>query len=339
MKPLAILAGLLALSLVGCKGDSTNTAGTAGGEQPGKGGASKSIKVALLTPGPVSDSGWNAMAYEGLVAIKNEQGAIIQNQEAAGEGQIKDAMRQYAQDGYNLVIGHGFEYNGVAKEIAPDFPNTVFVSSSGAQSGPNFGAFRFYLEQGFYLAGMMAAGMSKTGVVAVVGLDVPSIRSTFKGFIAGAKAVRPDIKIVEKYVPLPGTDIAAYKQSTLAAIDEKADFIMHQANQGAQAVFDAAKEKGVLCFGANANQNNNPSGVVIASAVIIAKPAFLDLAKEVAEGKYKGRVQLFGMDKGAIDFVVNPAMADKVPGDLMSKIQQARTEIATGKLVVPKDEF
>ena len=320
---------------VGCSGSDKSPESTTGIT-----GASnqKQLKVALLTPEPVTDAGWNALAYEGLLAIKAELGAEVNNQEATDSG-IRDAMRTYAQENYDLIIGHGYEYNQVEAEVAKDFPKTTFVSSSGGLSGANYGAFRFYLEQGFYLAGMMAASMSKTGVVATVGLDVPSIVSTFKGFEAGAKAVNPNIKIVRKMVPLPGNDPAAYKQATLAALAEKADFVIHQANKGYQAVFDACKEKGAYAFGSNADQNANTSGIVIGSAVIVSKPAFLELAKEVQADTYKGSVKLYGMDKGAIDFVVNPALKNKVPADVLAKIEAAKKDIASGKLVVPKDDF
>ena len=108
-----------------------------------------SFKVALVTPGPVSDSGWNAMAYQGLEALKTDMGAETANQEASGP-KVRDAMRQYAQDGYGLVFGHGYEYNEPGVELAKDFPETVFVSSSGGKTAANAGAFRFYLEQGCY---------------------------------------------------------------------------------------------------------------------------------------------------------------------------------------------
>lgn len=338
--PLRILPLLGLLLAFGCSGGEKPAPETPGTPttSTGPGPVEGTLKVALLTPGPISDAGWNALAYDGLQAIKADLGAEVNNQEATDSG-IKDAMRTYAQDGYNLVIGHGYEYNQVESEVAGDFPKTVFVSSSGGLSGGNYGAFRFYLEQGFYMAGMMAASLSKTGVIATVGLEVPSIISTFKGFEAGAKAVNPNIKIVSKLVPLPGTDVAAYKQATLAAIAEKADFIIHQANQGAQSVFNAAKEKGVYVFGSNADQNANESGVVIASAVIVAKPAFLELAKQVKEGGYKGGVNLIGMDKGAIDFVINPKLADKIPAELKFKLDQVKQGIVTGKVTVPKDDF
>lgn len=334
MLKLVRLIPIFALAaMLGCNSEkgAESTTGLSGDTQ-------SDFKVALLTPGPVNDSGWNALAFEGLKGIESEMSAQVNNQEAT-DSAIRDAMRTYGQDEYDLVIGHGYEYNQIAADVSKDFPKTVFVSSSGGLSGENYGAFRFYLEQGFYLAGMMAAGMSKTGVVATVGLDVPSIISTFKGFEAGAKAVNPNIKIVRKMVPLPGNDPAAYKQATLAAIAEKADYIIHQANQGFQAVFDAAKEKGVFVFGSNADQNANSSGIVVGSAVIVSKPAFLELAKEVRDGAYKGSVKLIGMDKGAIDFVINPAFSDKIPADLKTKLEAARADIVSGKLVVPKDEF
>ncbi len=307
----ALAGALLVFAAVGCN----NSAPTASPTEQ-----KSDFKVALLTPGPVSDAGWSAMAYDGLQQIKTQMNATVNNQEAKDAPQIKDAMRSYARDGYNLVIGHGFEYNAPAVEVAKDFPKTVFVSSSGGGTAANAGAFRFYLEQSFYLAGEMAAKMSKTGKVAMIGgISVPSIESTFKAFEAGAKAVNPKIVVIKTYIG-SFDDTAKAKQSTLAAINEGADFVIHQANAAAQGVFDACKEKGVYAFGSNADQNSNASGAVIASATIVAGPAFLDLAKKVKDGTYKGSVQLMGMDIGSIDFVINPKMKDKVPADVQKML-------------------
>jgi basic membrane lipoprotein Med (substrate-binding protein (PBP1-ABC) superfamily) len=333
MKGLALLA-VLALFLAGCNGGETPQTPTTGSQQA----AEKPFKVALLTPGPVSDAGWNALAYDGLQAIKSELGAEVNNQQAQGT-QIKDAMRQYAQDGYSLVFGHGFEYNDPAFKIAGDFPNTVFVSSSGGETAANVGAFRFYLEQGFYLCGYMAGMMTKTGKAAVIGgPDVPSIHSTFEAFEAGFKAAKPNGRVISIFTG-SGEDVAKAKQATLSAIGQGADFVIHQANAAAQGVFDACKEKNVYAFGANADQNNNPSGIVIASGVIVARPAFVALAKKVKEHTYKGEVTLMGMDKGAIDFVLNPALKDKVPADVQKKLGELAADIKSGKIEVPKRKF
>jgi basic membrane protein A len=298
-----------------------------------------SFKVALLTPGPVSDSGWCALAYQGLQQIHDQLGAEVSNEEAT-DAKIKDAMRSYAQKDYNLIIGHGFEYNKPGVELAKDFPKTVFMSSSGGETAPNAGAFRFYLEQSCYLAGYVAGKMSKTGVIGSVAVqNYPSIVSTLKAYEDGARAANPKIKIIPTaYFGTEG-DVAKAKQATEAVLGQHADFIIHQANDAAQGVFDACKENHAFAFGTNADQNSNPSGVVLASAVIVAGPAFLDLAKEVKAGTYKGEVTLFGMDKGAIDFVFNPKLTSQVPPDVVKTIDDLKAKIKSGALIVPKDNF
>jgi basic membrane lipoprotein Med (substrate-binding protein (PBP1-ABC) superfamily) len=327
---------LVVVFATGCTGGSSSSTST---DAPKPISAQPTdFKVALLTPGSVSDSGWSALAFQGLEAIRTEMGAETNNQVATGT-QIKDGLRSYAQKGYSLVFGHGYEYNEPSVEVAKDFPKTMFVSSSGGKTAPNVGAFRFYLEQSFYLAGMMAAEMSKTGKLALIGGDdVPSIRSTFKGFEAGAKAANPKIQFKEVFTG-SGEDVAKAKLATLQAIGEGADFVIHQANAAAQGVFDACKEKNVYAFGANLNQNDNPSGVVVASAIIVAKPAFLDVAKQVKDGTFKGGIILKGMDSGAIDFVLNPSFVGKIPDKVQKDLTTTMAAIKSGKLVVPKDEF
>lgn len=336
MKRVCILLGLLpALFAIGCTGGSQESA-----EKPSASTSNESgeFKVALLTPGPVSDAGWSAMAFEGLQEIESQMGATIANQEAAGT-KVRDAMRSYAREGFDLVFGHGFEYNKPGVELAAEFPNTVFVSSSGGETATNAGAFRFYLEQSCYLAGIMAARMSKTGTLGMVaGPEVPSIASTLKAFAAGAKSVNPNIKIVQVYFG-DSPDPAKARQATLSVIDQGADFVIHQANAAVQGVFDACKDRGVKAFGTNLNQNDNASGAVVASAIIVPGPAFVNLAKLVQSGEFKGDIVLMGMQEGAIDFVLNPAFESQVPAEVKEEIEATKAKILSGELVVPKDEF
>jgi basic membrane protein A and related proteins len=296
------------------------------------------FRVALLTPGPVSDAGWNALAYEGLQAIREEADATVDNQQATGT-QIRDAFRSYAQKGYGLVFGHGYEYNDPAVEVAEDFPNTVFVTSSGGKTAKNVGAFRFNLEQGFYLAGMMAALASETGKVGSVALaNIPSIDSTLDAFEAGAKAARPDVTTRRIYFQTEG-DVAAARQATEQLADQGFDFVIHQANAAAQGVFDAARNKNIRAIGSNLNQNDNPAGSVAASAVIVARPAFLKLAEEVKNKKFEGRVVLMGMEDGAVEFVINPAFEANLSPELRERLAVTKADISSGRLEVPRATF
>ena len=336
--------GLSALLLVGCSGGTSesNNASPSTGNTPTSSnadtGKKSDFKVALLTPGPVNDSGWCALAYDGLQGIKSDLNVEVANQ-VAGGSDIKEAMRSYAQKGYKLVFGHGYEYNEPGFEVAKDFPDTVFVSSSGSKTSKNAGAIRFYLEQSFYLAGVLAGKASKTGVVGMVGgPNVPSIESTFKAFQAGAESVNPKIQVLKAYTG-SNDDVAKAKQVAEQMIGKKADFLIHQANAGAQGVFNAAKEGKIWAFGANSNQNDNESGVVVGSALIVGKPAFLEVAKLVKDGKFDGNVIQLGMDKGAIDFVYNDKLKSQLPPDAIAKVEEVKKDILSGKFVVPKDKF
>lgn len=329
------LAGLVLLA--GCSGGAPAAETRVEVDLPAGRAVEGQLKVALLTPGSVNDSGWSAIAYRGLQAIERELGAQV-NQQVTKDAEIRDAMRSYAQEGYHLVIGHGFEYNGPAVEVAKDFPGTVFVSSSGGESGANAGAFRFYLEQGFYLAGVMAGKMTKTGKVGMIGgPDVPSIRSTFKAFEAGAKSARPDVVVIEKFTG-KNDDVAAAKQATLQAIAEGADMLIHQTNNAFPGFFSACEEKGVFAFGANEDQNDK-STQVLASAVILAEQPFLNLARLVKDGQYRGGIQLVGMEEKAVAFVVSPRMRSQIPADVMQAVDTAQANIIAGSFQVPKDEF
>lgn len=331
MKSFLALLCAGALLVSGCNSGEA-TSGSA--EAPTK----SDFKVALLTPGPVNDSGWSAMAYEGLEAIKSDLGAETSNQVAQGND-IKESMRSYAQKGYSLVFGHGFEYNEPGVQVAKDFPDTVFVSSSGSATAKNAGAIRFYLEQSFYLAGVLAANASKTGTVGMVGgPDVPSIRSTFKAFRAGAEASKPGIKVLEVFTG-KNDDVAAARQVAETMIKGGADVLIHQANAAAQGVFTACKEGKVWAIGANLNQNDNESGVVIASATISAKAAFLEVAKLVKEKKFDANVVQLGMDKGAIDFVFNEKLKGQLPEAAIKAVETAKADLLSGKVVAPKDKF
>lgn len=297
------------------------------------------LKVALLTPSSVNDSGWSALAYRGLQAIASETGAEVRNAVAIQAADVKDLMRTYGQQGFHLVIGHGYEYNQHGIDIGKDFPKTFYVSTSGSQISANVGCLRFYLEQGMYVLGAVAAKMSKTGVIAMIGgPEVPSIASTFDGFEQGAKDTRADIKVLRAFTG-SNDDIGKAKAQTLAAIYQGADFVIHQANAAAQGVFEACRERKVFAFGTNSDQSSAAPEVVLASAVIVAEPIFVSLAKSIKEGSYVPSVQLVGMEEGAVAVTWNPRLQPQVPSDVIAMSKELVQKIASGELRVQKREF
>jgi len=303
-------------------------------------GGSADFKVALLTPGPVSDAAWNAGAYEGLMRIRDSLGAQVSQLETKTPAEFEEAFRDYASRGYRLVFGHGFEFQDAAVRAGADFPNTVFITTSGARVRHNVAPMVFRLEEGTYLAGMLAAGISRTGKLGFVGgIKLPPVEGTYLGFVGGAEAVRPDVEVMQAYLG-NFEDVAAAKESALAQIRRGADVLLHNADAAALGVFQAVRESpGVLAIGANRDQNGVAPDVIVASATLDVPHALLAVARLVKEGRFRAGVMFLGIKDGVVDLALNPALASRVPAALRERIAAARDSIIAGTLRVPSVEF
>ena len=301
--------------------------------------APATFKVALLSPGPVSDAGWNALAYEGLLAIRDQLGAEIAQVQTSTPAQFEEGFRDFAQRGFNLIFGHGFEFQDAAAAVAPDFPRTVFITTSGNTVRPNVAPLRFMLEQATYLEGMLTALLSKTGRAgAVGGMAIPSVKSTILAYEGGAKAVNPAFQVITSYVG-NWEDVGAAKEASLALIQQGADVLFHNADAAGLGVFQAAQDRNVWAFGANKNQNDVAPRVVLASAVIDIPRAFLTVATQVKDGAFVARVEQLGMRDGVVSLVYNPALAGAIPAEAKTRVDAAQRDIVAGTLVVPSAEF
>lgn len=297
------------------------------------------FKVALLSPGPVSDAGWNALAYEGLLAIRDQLGAEIAQVEVKTPGQFEDGFRDFARRGFNLVFGHGFEFQDAAAAVAPDFPGTVFITTSGNTVRPNVAPLRFMLEEATYLEGMLTASLSKSGKAgAVGGMAIPSVKSTIMAYEAGAKAVNPGFQVITSYVG-NWEDVGAAKAAALALVQQGADFLFHNADAAGLGVFQAAQQRQVLAFGANKNQNAVAPDVVLASAVIDIPRGFLTVARQVKDHTFVAKVERLGMREGVISLQYNAALANRIPPDVKAKVDAAQQAILAGTLNPPSAEF
>src|SRR5829696_7349461 len=117
-----------------------------GGDPPGKRTDSSGLRrdsdatafrVALLTPGPISDQSWNGGAYQGLLRIRDSLGASISHIQTKTPAEFEEQFRQYGSQGYQLVFGHGFEFQDAAKRVGPDHPQTIYVVTSGSSVAAN----------------------------------------------------------------------------------------------------------------------------------------------------------------------------------------------------------
>ena len=271
-------------------------------------------------------------------------GAKVSHQQTRTPAEFDEAFRAYGADGYDLVFAHGFEYQDAAERAAQQFPGMTIVVSGGGRVRENLVPLIFRLEEASYLAGMMAAGMSRSGIVGMVGgVEIPPVQGTFRAFEAGAAAVNPDIEVLEAFIG-NWDDVGAAKEAATAQLRRGADVLIHNTDAASFGVFQAVREVveggGVAwAIGMNRDQNNIASEVTLGSAIIRIPQAFLETAQSWEAGQLRGAPHYEGSSDGVIDFVVNPEVRRRLPPALLERLNVARDEIRAGTRSVPRVPF
>ncbi len=302
------------------------------------------FRVALLTSGPITDAGWHAGAYEGLMAIRDSLGARVSHEETRTPTEFDEAFLSYGSEGYDMVFAHGFEYQDAAMRAAGRYPDMTIVVSGGGRVGDNVIPLIFRLEEASYLAGIVAGGVSARGTVGMVGgVDIPPARGTFNAFRAGAEAAQPGIRVLESYTG-DWDDVAAAKEAAVAQLRSGADVIIHNTDAGSFGIFQAVREAASTsdprwALGMNRDQNDIAPDVILGSAVIRISQAFLSVAKRHQAGSLEAAPFYTGTRSGIIDFVPNPALSDRIPPEVLDRVDDARERIRTGALEVPRVIF
>ena len=293
---------------------------------------SRAFSVALLTPGPISDQSWNGGAYSGLLRIKDSLGASISHIQTKTPAEFEENFRQYGAAGYSLVIGHGFEFQDAAARVGPEFPKTIYLTTGGNKVGANVAALSFSFDEPSYLAGMAAAAVSKSGMIGCIGgTELPPVKSAFSAFAAGATSVNPKVKVLASYL---GTwdDAGAGKEQALAQIGRGVDVIFQDADAAGLGVFQAARESmGVSIIGSNSDQNGLAPEVTLGSVVIDLPHAFLLVAREVKEGRFKARIVRLDMRADVVRWVVNPGLSSRIPVTTVRAVDSVRTLMLAGR--------
>ena len=336
----ALLLGGLLLNATGCaqKEEATPTtanaspAATASGAAVANGDA---FKVGLIVPDPITDKGWAESADDGLKAIGKDMGAEIgQPIENDSATAFEGIFRNFAEQGDKLVFAHGSEYDAAAKIVAADTPKMVISVTGGRSVSPNLMPIQFEGGEATYLAGMLAAGMSKTGKIGVIGpTEIPIIKQSFDDFEKGAKALDPAIEV--KRVFIGSTDITKGKLAAENFLEAGVDVIMHNANDAGKGVAQAVMAKeGAMFIGANADQSDLATPKNLGSFILSVPQAMEAVARDVKEGKNAGQAYKGGLKDGAVNLIYNDKFAGKIPDALKAKIAQAKADIVSGKIKV-----
>ncbi len=302
------------------------------------------FRAALLTAGPVTDVGWYAGGYAGLMMIEDSMDVSVSHQQTATPAEFDEAFIAYASSGYGIIFAHGNEYQDAAIRAGQQFPDVTIVVSGGGRVSPNVVPLIFRLEEGSYLAGVTAAYVTESKVVGMVGgVEIPPARGAFLAFEAGVHAVDPEIEVLQVYTG-DWDDLAAAKEATVAQLSQGADVIIHNLDNASLAVFQAVREavaegRVAYAIGMNSNQNELAPDVVLGSVVIRIAEAFFSAAKMWQEGNVGGDPIYANTEQGIIEFVINPMLRDRLSGEEIERISSTKALIRTGEIDVPRVVF
>lgn len=313
-KAMSMMLGAMitASLLTGC-GSSSATSETSGTASNNTAGSKKTVKVAQVLEGPISDMSWNATAYNGLKKIE-ALGAKISFQESVPAASVADSVRIFASEGYDIVYMTTSTFQDGGMAVAKDFPKVQFLIANGTKSTENFNSFQIADEEQGFVMGAVAALMSKTGKVGFVGGSeiVPIIKGE-KGFIQGVEYVNKTYgKSVTPITAKTGSmeDVNKAKETAMAMIEKGVDVVAPIANQASSGVMQAAEKAGIMAIASGAGQESiapNAQRVAVMKDTSVAYEAtykmFLNgtLPKEVIKMGAKDGVIYLSPWRGNVD--------------------------------------
>lgn len=292
--------------------------------------AAAPIKVAGIHASPIENA-WNSRVHEALLAAAKDGLIDYVFSEGVSATDYPRAMREYADQGAKLIWGESYAVESEAREVAADYPDTAFLmGSSAGPEGDNFGVFGTYNHEATYLAGMLAAKMSKTGVFGSVGgYPIPEVNLLINAFRAGVKSINPDARFLNAFI---GTwfDPPKAKEAALAQIDAGADVLFGERIGTA----DAAKEKGVMAIGSLIDYTPRYPETVFANAIWNFDPILRAAVADVVAGNKVGRsyTEYSFMKYGGNELAY---AKDLVPADALPAVEAKEKAIKDGSFEVP----
>jgi basic membrane lipoprotein Med (substrate-binding protein (PBP1-ABC) superfamily) len=298
--------------------------------------SSAALKVALILPGSDTDKGWNQMAREGLDDIKKELNAQTKAVTNVKSSDFYNQISNFAEDGYDVIICHGGEFEKAAAQAARKYPKTRIIVGGCPVNIQGATAVEFLTRDASELVGLVSARVSKSHKAAFVGaMKVGPLEACYDGMVAGAKAADNGTEVLPALWTNSWDSPILARESAENAMNAGADVIYQNVDAAAIGVFQAVQARNkagqvAYAFGCNSNQNDLAPDVILGSVVIDVPHAYLDLVKEAAAGKLTSGAHKLGLKGGYVDLVLNekhPA----VTAEIKTAVDSLRKKLVEGK--------
>ena len=322
-----------ALTLAACGGPAEGPSGTAA--EPA-GGGDATLRVAAVFETPIEEP-WVNQIHVALVKATEEMGIEYTWSESVKSADFARVMREYAEGGYQLIMGDSFGAERIARRVAADYPDVAFVFGSGiGPAEPNFAVFDNWIHEPAYLAGLIAGKMTKSNVIGVVAaMPIPEVNRITNAFLGGAREVNPEVRAKVSFI---GSffDPPKAKEAALAQIEAGAD-VLYAERFG---VIEACVEKNVLAISNMSDQSELGPDHVITGPVWDMYPTVEQAVKVVQAGVFAAQ-DMGGfsyMAKGGSYLAPFHNFADRLPDDVKQIVEEKTAEIMAGNYRVEVDE-
>ena len=291
------------------------------------------LRVAAVFPGTINDQGFNQAGYEGLLMMEEELGAEIAFSELTPVADFVNTYRDFADQGYDIIIGHGFEFGDVALEVAPDYPEIKFiVDSNPVVSAENVAGITGKTWESAYLLGVIAGLMTETGKIGgIAGFDFPILIAQMEAYRLGAESVRPDVEVTTVYIG-SFEDVSLAKEAALAQASADVDVIFHIADAAGVGIIQAIEESDIWGLGWGLDQNHLAPDNILSSLLFSGDELLLQDVEKVVDGSWTGEVRLYGLDTEVIGIADYHGL---VPDDVAAQVEEAKQKIISGEIEVP----
>jgi basic membrane protein A len=296
------------------------------------------FRVAVVMPSAINDLAFSQSMYDALVRVQKDMGGpdkfeIVYSENMFVVDDAAAAIRDYATKGYNLVIAHGSQYGSSLQEIAPDFPKTSFAWGTTVDTfgQPNIFAYEAASQEGGYVNGVLAATLSKSNVIGVIGpIETGDAKLYVDGFKAGALSVKPDAQVNVNYIG-SFSDTALAAEAANTHISAGADVLTGSAQMVVGAI-GKAKENNVLWFGTQSNQTSLAPSIVVASQVYHWEGILKEMIALIEKGTLGGKSFKADLANGGEVIEFNPDSA--VAGDAKALAETTVKGIADGSIKI-----
>jgi len=314
-----------------------------GAEEPAVEETKEPFRVAVVMPSSINDLAFSQSMYDALLTIQSEMGGEEAMEIVYSDGMfvVDDAaaaIRDYASEGYNLVIAHGSQYGSSLQEIAPDFPETSFAWGTTVDTFgiDNIFAYEAASDQGGYVNGVLAASLSETGILGVVGpIETGDAKLYVDGFVAGAKATDPTVQVNVNYIG-SFSDVALAAEAANTHIAAGADVLTGTAQMVVGAI-GVAEESGALWFGTQASQTELAPSIVVANQVYRWDVVLNEIMDLIGEGTFGGTSFVIDLANGGEVLEFNPDF--DIPADVAALAEETIAEISGGAVALQAPEF